>query len=200
VRSRAAASVLARAGFKAVYSMEGGIRAWEGVVAEGFPETFTVLFAGAKTVGELIGIAWLLEDGARVFYEEAAKAVGESEDGAVFMAMSVAEERHEAVLSKLHQTLTGTGIGKSSLELRARGPGNLMEGGAILDEALSWVRGKSMKTVSEFAIGLETNAYDRFLYMKRSVSDDQARRVFEKLAQEEKTHLERMTALFAKFL
>jgi rubrerythrin len=180
--------------------MEGGIRAWEGAVAEGFPESFMVSFASANTASELIAIAWLLEDGARVFYEEAASALGSSDGAAVFRGIGKAEKHHEEVLSRLHIVLAGVELDKLSIKSADQDAGRLMEGGVLLEDALSWLRGKGLKEIAEFAMGFETNAYDRYLYMKRNVSDDQARRVFQELALEEKAHIERMTAIFEKLI
>ena len=43
--------------------MEGGIRAWKGLVAEGIPEAGMAYFSPATRPEEMIALAWLLEDG-----------------------------------------------------------------------------------------------------------------------------------------
>jgi hypothetical protein len=68
VRSRAAAAILAGAGFRKVASMEGGISAWDGLVAAGPPEAGMARFAAAASAEELIALAWYLEAGSRTFY------------------------------------------------------------------------------------------------------------------------------------
>ena len=48
--------------------MQGGMRAWEGGVAEGAPEAGTAYFAAAGKPEEFIALAWMLEEGSRRFY------------------------------------------------------------------------------------------------------------------------------------
>ena len=47
MRSRSAATYLLGAGLKNVYNMEGGIRAWNGMVARGLPEAGMAYFTPA---------------------------------------------------------------------------------------------------------------------------------------------------------
>ena len=52
--------------------MEGGIKAWKGLVAEGAPESGMAYFSPATKPEELIALAWSLEDGSHKFYSELA--------------------------------------------------------------------------------------------------------------------------------
>ena len=62
VRSRAAASVLQNAGFARPHSLAGGIRAWQGVTAEGVPEPEMAFFASVPAPEQQVALAWFLED------------------------------------------------------------------------------------------------------------------------------------------
>jgi len=84
VRSRAAAAILSEAGFKEVHSMKGGINAWDGRVAEGVPEAGMAYFSSAVQPEELLGLAWLLEDGSRKFYSEMASMSKDKEAAPLF--------------------------------------------------------------------------------------------------------------------
>jgi hypothetical protein len=58
---------LAGEGFENVYSMEGGFRAWEGLIAEGAPEAGMAYFTAGGGPEEFIALAWVLEEGSRSF-------------------------------------------------------------------------------------------------------------------------------------
>ena len=68
MRSRAAASILSDAGFGNVINMSGGINAWEGLKAEGVPESGMAYFSDSDRLEELAALAWMLEEGSRRFY------------------------------------------------------------------------------------------------------------------------------------
>ena len=77
------------------------------------------------------------------------------------------------------------------------GRDEIMEGGIRLDEALLWARERDVSSILEFAISLETNAYDLYLKMERKLEGD-AKRVFLLLSDDEKRHLDRLAALLEK--
>ncbi len=68
--------------------MKGGINAWEGRVAEGVPEAGMAYFSSATQPEELLGLAWLLEDGSRKFYAEMASLSKDREAVALFQELS----------------------------------------------------------------------------------------------------------------
>lgn len=201
VRSRAAASILERAGFREVHSMEGGMNAWQGLVAEGFPDAGISWFAEAHTRCELTALAWLLEDGTGIFYRETARVLKEPEAVKLFTELAGAEDRHKDILSALYRELTGA-VGEVALPSGFGSfPGEkIMEGGMSLDEALSWTQGRPPRETLELSISLETGSYDRYLVMQERVMDDYSRRLFKTLASEEKRHLAMITAEFEKLL
>ncbi len=53
--------------------MEGGIRAWQGMVAHGIPEAGMAYFSPAANAEELVGLAWSLEEGSKIFYQGVAE-------------------------------------------------------------------------------------------------------------------------------
>lgn len=191
VRSRAAASVLNNAGFSEVYSMSGGMNAWEGVVAEGELEMNTAWFAPAAKAEEYLALAWLLEDGSRQFYAELARHFHEVPEGEFFLRLVAAEDAHKETLHGLYH-----GLGNRSSDddfpaaviPDATGE-TVLEGGLPLKDALRWLPGKSPRQALELAIGLEANAYDRYRIMSRDAADQEGRTAFERLAREEKSHL-----------
>ena len=144
MRSRAAASIFSREGFREVYSMEGGINAWRGLVAKGAPDAGMAYFEPAKKTEELIALAWLLEEGSRKFYAEITRREKDQEAAGLFNELLADEEGHKASLSKLYQALSGqkpeSGFPRSLISVD---PGvEYLEGGMLLSEALEWIGGK----------------------------------------------------------
>jgi len=202
VRSRAAAAVLSEAGFKEVYSMKGGITAWEGQVAEGVPEAGMAYFSSAIQPEELLGLAWLLEDGSRKFYAEMASLSKDKEAIALFPELSKAEEKHQASLVNLYKELSGRAfdLGFPKNLIREEPAGERMEGGMLLREAVQWAEKKALKEILELSISLESNAYDLYLKMERKMESENAKKVFKVLSAEEKQHLEQLASLLEKKL
>jgi rubrerythrin len=197
VRSRAAAATLSSAGFKEAYSMQGGIQAWKGLVAEGAPESGMAYFSPATKPEELIALAWLLEDGSRKFYSELATEMKDQEAKDLFKDLFAAEERHQASLLKLYKELSGltstSGFPGSVISLEKEG--DVMEGGLRLSEVLLWAKGKSVIEILELSVSSETNAYDLYVKMERQMKDQRSAQVFRVLSGEEKQHLERLSSL-----
>jgi sulfur-carrier protein adenylyltransferase/sulfurtransferase len=179
--------VLEGAGFREVYSMEGGIRAWKGLVAEGAPESGMAWFPPSAGPRELIALAWALEDGSRRFYAAQGARFGESREGTLFGELAAAEERHEAALLDL--------AGGKAATVSASEEAPVMEGGVPLDEALKWAQGKEAAGVLEFALSAEVNSYDLYLKMRRRVAGKDPGKLFDLLSREEKGHIERLASV-----
>lgn len=191
VRSRAAASVLNSAGFKEVYSMSGGINAWDGLVAEGELEMGTAWFAPAASAGEYLALAWLLEDGTRQFYAALGIRYQNEAAGGFFHRLVGVETAHKEALHNLYHGLSTSSTGDDFPAALLPEPAGetMLEGGVSLTDALNWLHGKSSEHALQLAMSLEINAYDRYLRMSREAADAEARPVFNRLAREEKAHL-----------
>lgn len=180
--------------------MEGGIRAWEGLVAQGLPEAGTAFFAAAGKPEEFLALAWLLEEGSRRFYAEVAALVTDDEAEKLFRDLAAAEEHHKAALLSLYRSFSGVEAGQDfpGSIISSSPDDDIMEGGMRVSEALQWVKGKSGDEILELAIALETNAYDLYIRMRQQMNDSKARQVFDQLSEEEKKHLELLTGLFER--
>lgn len=180
--------------------MEGGINAWKGLVAEGTPESGMPYFSPATKPEELIALAWLLEDGSRKFYSDAAAAMKDQEAKDLFKELATAEERHQASLLKLYKAFSGmtsdSGFPRSVISLENEG--DVMEGGMRLSEVLQWAKGKSVTEILELSLSSETNSYDLYVKMERQMEDQRSAQVFHVLSGEEKQHLERLSSLLER--
>jgi rubrerythrin len=187
------------AGFKEVYSMEGGINAWDGVVAVGPLGLGMAYFADKNKPEEIIGIAWLLEEGAQRFYKDIAEMFDDKESVQLFNALGADEVRHKQVLMQLFRDLPEY---ETSSELpwsfTSEALDDVMEGGMHIDEALTQAKGKNIVEILEYSIALETNAYDLYIKMERTIHEQASKTVFKTLLNEEKTHLDRLITLLEK--
>ncbi len=194
MRSRAAAAILADAGLEKVYTMQGGIAAWEGLVASGPPEAGMAYFGDAAQPQELARLAWMLEDGSRLFYVRMDEHLQDEETKKLFQRLAHAEVAHGKTVAELYRGFTEGRVVEDDLP---SGRDDTMEGGIKVAEALLWAKGKDVTTILEFAISLEANAYDLYLKMEQRLEGD-AKKVFLLLAAEEKKHLERLADLLEK--
>ena len=157
-----------------------------------FPDT-----AGAK---ELIGLAWVLEDGSRRFYSELAGLLGDEEGTRIFRGLSDAEGHHkDSLMDLLHNIAKEESVSYSPESLEGHDEaGDIMEGGMRISRGLQWARGKTLRSVLELAMSLEANSYDLYIKMYRKIADARSRKVFELLAGEEKVHLGKLAALLER--
>ncbi|MCJ7749451.1 MAG: ferritin family protein [Desulfobacterales bacterium] len=178
--------------------MEGGIRAWQGLVAEGIPEAGMAYFSSTTRPEEMIGLAWLLEDGSRKFYESLAKMMEDQETKGLFENLKRSEGNHKTTLWKMYEELSGKPPTHEFPDtvISAEPRGDVMEGGMSVSEALKWSEGKELKDILELSISLESNSYDLYLKMERKTEGHDAKQVFKTLSEEEKNHLEQLTSLF----
>lgn len=180
--------------------MEGGINAWQGLVAEGMPQSGMAYFSPATRPEELMALAWVLEDGSRKFYAELAAMLKDDEASDLYGQLSEAEEHHKAALLHLYNEIPDKTPGlKFPWALISDGrEEDVMEGGMRVSEALQWAKGKKMTDILELSLSLETNAYDLYLNMERRMEEKRAAQVFRVLSGEEKQHLERLSLLLEK--
>jgi rhodanese-related sulfurtransferase/rubrerythrin len=199
-RSRVAAGMLIDRGFKDVFSMEGGILAWKGLVASGPPEAGMAYFSSGERPEKLIALAWTLEEGSRRFYAGVAGAAQDGEAVDLFQELATAEERHKSTLLKLYRETAGDEYASKSPEalIPDKPAGEIMEGGMRVDEALAWARGKDIADILDLSIALESNAFDLYIKMERAFEDRLSKQVFHALSEEERQHLNRMTLLIEK--
>jgi len=182
--------------------MQGGIRAWEGLVAGGIPEAGMAYFSPAIRPEEMIALAWLLEDGSCKFYESLIETLDDQEAKGLFQNLKRSEENHKTTLWKLFEEISGKPPAHEFPDkvIPAEPRGDVMEGGMLVSDALKWSKAKTLKDILELCISLETNSYDLYLKMERKVESRNAKQVFKTLSEEEKTHLDRLTSLFNKRL
>jgi rhodanese-related sulfurtransferase/rubrerythrin len=196
VRGANGAGVLLNAGFDEVWNMDGGILAWEGKTATGAPEAGMWWFEEARSPEEYIALAWILEEGAKIFYARMAEQFACLDVGKVFQGLAQVEEHHKETLRQLHRALTGRE--EDPLTPDEVAAHDTMEGGVSITKVLAWAEGQKPIDVLEFSVSMEVNAYDLYLKVAQRLEQKGSRDVLLHLAREEKAHLDRLIELFVQ--
>jgi rubrerythrin len=183
--------------------MEGGIRAWHGMVATGTFEAGMAYFPPGADTREIVALAWAMEEGSRRFYRGAGeRRQADPEAVELFRQLAEAEDGHKRHLLASYEHLAGRAADPASwAQARgAAGDGAIMEGGLPVEAALGWLAGRDLVDVLDLAMGLEINAYDLYIKIGRRVEEENARRIFAGLAKEEQQHLARLGQLLDRRL
>ena len=197
-RSRAAAAFLLSYGFSKVYSMDGGITAWNGQVATGSYKEGLSMLEGRETAEELISLAMALEEGSRIFYVNVEELTLDTEAKNVLKTIAEAEEKHKTQILQAYKLITGENLTDDILNREPlRG---IMEGGVRIDEAVSFLKGpdKTLLDILEVSMQLEINSLDLYIKILRNIEDAGAKKVFDILIEEEKNHLSKLGKLLGE--
>lgn len=200
-RSRSGVGILNGGGFDDVFNMEGGMLAYNGLVAVGPPEAGVFCFSENMTPEQLIAMAWYIEDGSQQYLDHVKKITQEQEMKADFTRLTEHKIAHKDSLTQLFQKISGQGAIESfPTTVLQRPPHNVMAGCVSVPEAVNWSQNKSDADILDFLMALEANTFDLYLKLGRQVVSDRARSVFMELAEEEAGHLEQLAAIFEKTL
>lgn len=196
-RGSSATALLISAGFERVWNLDGGLQAWEGLVAWGAPKAAMAWFDPARSESDYIALAWVLEESARKFYATMAERFDSDQDSSLFAKLSQQEEGHMAMLLKTYRSITGTDQMTHVLDPKVEVQ---MEGGVPLSDALSWSEDRTALEILEFSVAAEANAYDRYLKIAKHAKEPQITEAFTQLADAEKKHLMRLSQAFERAL
>lgn len=194
-RSRAAAEMLAGRGFGEVYSLKGGIKAWNGQVARG-PESLGLgLLTGREDRQEALVVAHGLEEGLRRFYEALAPRAQDEAAAKLCRQLAEIELRHQETIWELYQAGPGAELGREEFARRAASA--VMEGGETVEEAVAGrlAQGFTSAELLAEAMGIEAQGLDLYLRLAERLREARAQEAFLRLAQEEKAHLEALGKL-----
>ena len=189
-RSAAAASLAAEGEItdKKIFSLAGGIFAWEGKTLEGFPKM--QVFDKKRSLPALLYTAMDLEKGAWRFYRHlldrfAGEPIAETID-----TLSKAESGHARLVYRFwKKTAEAPPAFEAIFEELA---GEILEGGENLEDALRRIEhleGDHCLNAVEIALGIEYAAYDLYRSMADRVESADAREALLSISQAEKAHM-----------
>lgn len=172
-----------------MYSMDGGITAWNGHVATGDYTEGLVLLKGRETTEELMSLALALEEGSRIFYAGIAESTSDAEAKIIFTAISKAEAKHKTNVLQAYTLVTGKNVSEDILNSEPLK--GVMEGGVRIEDAIGFLnkQGNALLDTLEIAMQVETNSLDLYIKMFREIEDIKAKKIFGGLIEEEKLHL-----------
>ncbi len=197
-RSRAAAQLLAGKGFKEVYNLKGGLKAWKGLKAFGPYEAGLEEITGKEAAEEVIVLAYGMEEGLRDFYDHMAQSVSNNEVQKLFKKLAEIEVAHKNHLFSLYVQLSGQDIDQNSFEDKI--DRETMEGGFTTEQFLKENQDllQTPEDIISLAMMLETQALDLYLRYSRRMEGQTSRDVLYELSEQEKKHIQILGKLLEK--
>jgi rhodanese-related sulfurtransferase/rubrerythrin len=188
-RSRVAAQLLSGYGFKEVYNLAGGIKAFQGLKATGPRELNLDLVRGDESPGEIIRLAYGMEKAMETFYDTLKAQTRDRDLADLFMKLAAIEVQHQQKLFNRYAALNPDSPGRQAFE--AAIVTDILEGGYNFEEFLQKNQPllQSPPDILELALMLETQALDLYLRLADKSADRQSKEVLYELATEEKGHL-----------
>ena len=184
--------MLSGKGFKNVYNLSGGIRAWNNEIAVGPPDLGLHLFSGKESAEETIIVGFGLEQGLREFYLDMANRVASAEAKSLFTKLADIEILHQEHLFKLYQDITGTTASMEDFSTSTVQPA--MEGGLSTEEYLNLYNPdlESEQDILSLALSIEAQALDLYQRAADNDPDGNSRKVLQQIANEERAHMDRL--------
>lgn len=188
-RSRAAAQMLRGQGFNEVYNLQGGIRAWDGLTAQGPPGWGLEILDPGDTPAQVLAGAFSLEKGLASCYRSLLQAADRQELAQLYGRLAGFEDRHMDRLRRVWEGLPPEQ--RRGVDLEPQGEAPQMEGGWKVEEFLARHRNasQSREEALMLAMGLETQALDLYMRLAQRMDKTASRELLVDLGQEEKSHL-----------
>lgn len=195
-RSRVAAQMLSGKGFKKVYNLSGGIKAWQGNTAHGPVDQGLELFTGKESVEEVLIVAYSLEKGLMNFYQQMTVKVKVPSVKKIFNKLFAIEINHQNRLLHEYNRITGKSFENVTFDKEIVAPA--MEGGLDTEEYLQLFNANldSPSEVVGLAMSIEAQALDMYHRASENAKDPASREVLHQIALEEQEHLKLLGELF----
>jgi rhodanese-related sulfurtransferase/rubrerythrin len=195
-RSRVAAQMLAGKGFKEIYNLSGGIKAWVNEVAFGPRDLGIALFSGEESPEEMLVVAYSLEEGLRDFYLSMANRTKAEKAGQLFAKLAEIEVKHQDRIFNEYLDISGADVTREAFSEKIVSPA--MEGGLTTDEYLKQYQ-PDLEKISEIismAMAIEAQALDLYQRESERATTEKSREVLLRIADEERSHIQQLGELF----
>ncbi len=186
--------MLAGKGFRKVYNLTGGIKAWKKEVAVGPEETGLHLFTREESPEEAVVIGFGLEMGLRDFYLSMQSKVSLETTKVLFGKLADIEILHQQRLVDLYREITGTSLTMTEFAGKIAEPA--LEGGLTTEEYLQLyaVDVDSEIEVLGLAMAIEAQALDLYLRAAERSDKQATKQVLLQIAEEERSHIARLSS------
>jgi len=181
--------MLSGKGFKKVYNVSGGIKAWQAKVAIG-PQTLGMdLFDGTEEPVEVLKIAYSLELGLREFYIDLGTRATNKKVKDLFSKLSEIEIQHQKSIYTAFLDVSKNEISLDDFEAMVET--KALEGGLSTDEYLNLFKPDfdSEIDIISMAMSIEAQALDLYQRVGSKINNQVSKDIVNKIANEEKAHL-----------
>jgi len=187
--------MLAGKGFNQVINVSGGIKAWEDPVAFGSEELGLDLLTGNESIEETLIIAYSLEAGLQDFYVTMIDKVDADEVKTLFRKLSDIEVIHQNRILKEYVLITGKEIDRDTFE--SEQVEKAVEGGLTTDEYIRLFKPdlNVLSDIVDLAMSIEAQALDLYTRVANRSTDERSKGALNKIAEEERVHLEQLAKL-----
>jgi rhodanese-related sulfurtransferase/rubrerythrin len=197
-RSLAAAQLLSGFGFREVYNLQGGIKAWQGLKATGPKELNLELVRGDETPTEMIALAYGMEMGLGIFYRNMVERSDNHELRNLLSKLADIETQHKKRLLEILAEVDSPITDPDAYEANLRP--SILEGGLNLNEFMKENESffGTLQGVLELAMMIETQALDLYLRFADKTLNERTKKALLVIADEEKAHLISLGNLMGK--
>jgi rubrerythrin len=194
-----AAQQLAGEGFKKVINLKGGIKGWDGYEAVGKEDQGIELFEDLGSAEDILTTAYSLEQGLQDFYLRMMQQVSAPEVITLFRKLADIEDIHKERIFEEYTRLTGL---SDLVAFEKNLEEDVVEGGMTTEEYSRRFNLDFDKAdeVIGLAMSIEAQAFDLYTRAARRTEDGESRKVLERIAGEEKYHLEQLGSLLDNVL
>ncbi len=184
-------------GFKEIYDISSNISSWLGLQLEGRYEYDLSLIRSDVEFSNAFGLAYAMEEGLQQFYNELEKEEDRQEFKAVYQKLAGFEDQHK------EQLLEGN-IDADTLdiaEILAK-QGDIVEGGeANRFSPFQIVKiMKGIEDIYSLALAIEAQSFDLYVRLADKAEDEESRKLFLHMADEEKTHMNYITKELSAYM
>ena len=194
-----AAQQLKDEGFKNVINLSGGIKAWDGFEAIGREDQGLELFDNLDSAEKILTNAYSLEEGLQDFYLRMMQEVTSADVVKLFRKLADIEDVHKEKIFDEYSRVTGS---TDRLSFEKNLEKEALEGGMTTDEYLERFTPDFEKPaeVISLAMTIEAQALDLYTRAGRKSEDPDNQDMLERIAKEEKYHLEQLGSLLDNIL
>jgi rubrerythrin len=181
--------MLAGKGFKKVFNVSGGIKAWQSKTAVGPQDLGINLFNSNEEPLEVLKVAYSMEQGLREFYLTLGKEAKKEKVKALFSKLADIEVQHQMSIYIAYNNIATEDVNKATFEKMVET--KALEGGLSTEEYLDLFKPdlSSATDVISLAMSIEAQALDLYQRVSTKIENKKSKDVINKIANEEKMHL-----------
>lgn len=181
--------MLAGKGFKSVFNVSGGIKAWQAKTAIGPQDLGMDLFSGKEEPLDVLKVAYSLEQGLCEFYNTMEKQAKKKQVKDLFGKLSEIEVKHQMSIYKAYNEISAEKVSKDKFETMVEA--KALEGGMTTKEYLDLFKPDldSEIEVISLAMSIEAQALDLYQRVALKIENKESKAMVNKIANEEKAHL-----------